>query len=1131
MFKQNKTFQKMLLCLLLLNGVSNASDLTKEQVYDMNKVVAYFPGWGIYNGHENYYVSKIPFDKLTHINMAFVEVSDTGELTPGEPGPDLLQLFGEPEGSEYLGNYGQLRKFRKDHSNVSLMLSLGGWTLSGKFSAIAKNETKRQKFATNIALYVHEHRFDGIDIDWEFPGVQRNPDKIDCSRDQGNPVDVNDKDNFILLLKDVRAALDKQGEVDNKYYQLTIAVGSALKHIKDSKPQEYAEYVDFINIMTYDMHGAWETRTNHQSPLFKNDKLPDDGLTVNQSVQRFLKLGVDSRKLLIGIPAYTRGWKGVDCSTSARPFTDQNKTPGLGCKASGAANGSWDGGRSAGTHPFKYIVDNKYVIVNRTAKTKIIQSLNENGFVSYRDELTKTPYLYSTKLKEFYTYEDVESLDKKLDYVEDHKLAGVFLWELSEDSENINTSLLKKMHDRVLPHNASDGDKRTEQQKKDADTSDAKRRQLKREKYKNAKAKDDGDDSAKLSAECEEGTVYHKDDIVIIADHYYIAKWWINNCTPSADAWLKQGEVKVHDGKVVSKEDQEKIIKEADKIAKKLIEGKKVDESGKESNATKVARDIAKKSNKKEENLAPVNDDPLTAQQIKEIAESELQCHTQQIYYNGDICKYNGKLYKFKWWTKFANNTDLDSIIELTDEEEKKTPALKLNSIPAKNISYWSPSKIYAKAGRKVKYDNFVYESKWWTKGDKPSRTNSETPWKKLGIVNNSLNADFNATAEQNVTKETLKKVVLKEGDEPIVGDDGSIATFDGDKNETVVTGGKEDLAQNIDDGKNFTSGEKFFMPFVDMTLWPPYDPSDAIEAGVKNFVLAFVNSADGVCAPKWGGFAQYGLLDKTIKIAERFKKINDANGVVSISFGGAGAGLSQLATACKTKEELAKAYNEVIDTLKVKRIDFDIEGLNISDNTSIMRRLEALQIVKVTHPNINISFTLPILPTGLLENAGVLVKKAIKMGVIDIINVMLMDYGYSYPANENGAHKMAAYSIQAIESLNTQIKAYIGSDDDLKAKFSSQDDGNYYNRIGVTPMIGQNDITNEIFYIAGIRKFTQWCNQKGVIMTSEWSLNRDKVKTGWSLFESTKLEEKDYGTNTFEFSRILNDREDKGEK
>jgi chitinase len=186
---------------------------------------------------------------------------------------------------------------------------------------------------------------------------------------------------------------------------------------------------------------------------------------------------------------------------------------------------------------------------------------------------------------------------------------------------------------------------------------------------------------------------------------------------------------------------------------------------------------------------------------------------------------------------------------------------------------------------------------------------------------------------------------------------------------------------------------------------------------------------------------------------------------------------------------------------------------------------MKALKIIQDNNPDVEISFTLATMPTGLLAQSGLMiVKTAIQEGVkFKMINLMLMDYGGSFPANVEGELKMAAYSIQALRSVNAQLTKLLSG----KSGYNSVN-GKYYNLLGATPMIGRNDILVEYFYRDDVTKLTQFCNQVGVKMTSMWSLNRDKaiVVEGKGetseLYKSTKLTKAQYGNGKYEFSKLL---------
>ncbi|MFS0553726.1 glycosyl hydrolase family 18 protein [Brevibacillus sp. 179-C9.3 HS] len=175
---------------------------------------------------------------------------------------------------------------------------------------------------------------------------------MDSLDDLGTPnADASERETFTLLLKDLRKALDKAGVEDGKYYELTVAVGAGIGMIQRTDPDKYHQYLDFINIMSYDYHGAWENVTGHQSPLHQNPKAPYDQYTkthnnIEQTLKNFEKYGVPQDKLIMGTPFYSRGWGKVK---------DDGPIPGLpGLFASATPNGVrgiWDGGRNAGIHP------------------------------------------------------------------------------------------------------------------------------------------------------------------------------------------------------------------------------------------------------------------------------------------------------------------------------------------------------------------------------------------------------------------------------------------------------------------------------------------------------------------------------------------------------------------------------------------------------------------------------------------------------------------------------------------------------------------------------------------------------------------------------------------------------------
>ncbi|MGC9386701.1 MAG: glycosyl hydrolase family 18 protein [Hydrogenovibrio sp.] len=395
---------------------------SKQDVAEMKKIVGYYPEWGLYSGHKNYNPADMAINKMTHINYAFATIKN-GEIAEFDTwaASGVTAQFGEAYNSEFKGALGQFKKLEAQFPQTSFMISIGGWTQSGGFHEVAATPQARQKFADSVVAFVRKWHFDGVDIDWEYPGVPRQPDKVDSTNDQGTPnADASERQTFTLLLKDLRAALDAAGQQDNTYYQLTAAVSANLPYIDLTDPADYVQYLDFVNLMTYDLHGAWDGKTNHQSALFSNPQAGTAAYSVHNTVSYFLAKGVPAEKLIIGSPFYSRGWKGV---SDASPISG---LPGLFASANGGAAGIWDGGRAAGNNPY----------------WKLKEMEQDPAFIKYYDEVAQAPYLYSQSKQEMYTYEDTQSLGAKVSYVVNNDLGGIIFWEVTGDAPLKGTELL-----------------------------------------------------------------------------------------------------------------------------------------------------------------------------------------------------------------------------------------------------------------------------------------------------------------------------------------------------------------------------------------------------------------------------------------------------------------------------------------------------------------------------------------------------------------------------------------------------------------------------------------------------------------------------------------------------------------
>ena len=229
------------------------------------------------------------------------------------------------------------------------------------------------------------HPFDGIDLDWEYP----------CYAEAGIHADPADKTNFTLLLRELRETLDRKGAADGRHYLLTIAAGADQYYVDGTEMDQASELLDFVQLMTYDMRGGFQTLTGHHTNLYT----PTGDLfriSVDASVKLFLKAGVPKEKIVIGGAFYSRMWKDVP---------DRNR--GLYQMAPGSGGYGPEFGRLASEY------------------------IGKNGFVRYWDDEARAPYLFDGST--FISYDDETSLRHKCGYVMEKGLAGLMFWEYGCD--------------------------------------------------------------------------------------------------------------------------------------------------------------------------------------------------------------------------------------------------------------------------------------------------------------------------------------------------------------------------------------------------------------------------------------------------------------------------------------------------------------------------------------------------------------------------------------------------------------------------------------------------------------------------------------------------------------------------
>lgn len=355
----------------------------KEKVAAQRKVIGYFPEWGVYEAHNYFTPDKINFSQLTHLNYGFA-VIENGEVVIHDTykGPDLLR---------------QLDKLT-EQNNVTNMVSVGGWNNSeeGVFEEATKTDEGINKLADSMIAFMQQWGFDGIDVDWEYPDSD------------------TERANFTKLIQTLRSKLDTLGLQSDKYFQLSAAVTTNHNNIQYINPEVTAPLLDSVNVMAYDIHGAFDPITGHNAPLYANSKDADQKLNVASTMQEYSSTWhVPKSKLMVGIPFYGRGWGSV------APTEIVKGLPGLFASGSATVHGAWDDeGQFTGTNPY-------YLLKDYAASA---------DYTRYWDTESQVPYLYNAKTKEFLTYDDPESIQKKVNFINQNGYGGAIIWDISGDT-------------------------------------------------------------------------------------------------------------------------------------------------------------------------------------------------------------------------------------------------------------------------------------------------------------------------------------------------------------------------------------------------------------------------------------------------------------------------------------------------------------------------------------------------------------------------------------------------------------------------------------------------------------------------------------------------------------------------
>lgn len=318
--------------------------------------------------------SAINAKGLSHINYAFVDIKDNRAWLHNEKTDTV--------------NFRLLNELKNINPDLKILISIGGWAWSKHFSDAVLSDTSTQNFAQSAVDIVATYHLDGVDIDWEYPGMIGD----------SNVYRPEDRQHFTDLFKDLREKLDALGRQTGKKYLVTTAIGGSLQFLQHSQMDVAQQYLDYINLMSYDLDG-YDNMAGHHTNLLSPPNMPYI-YSADVCIQNLKKVGVDLSKVVMGIAFYGKG-KVVTA-------TDNNGLYQIPVKRTRAGG-------------FTYIKDSL---------------VNQKGFVRYWDDESKAPYLFNADEKIFITYDDEQSVKEKCKYIKKHKLAGAMFWEYFSDPKH-----------------------------------------------------------------------------------------------------------------------------------------------------------------------------------------------------------------------------------------------------------------------------------------------------------------------------------------------------------------------------------------------------------------------------------------------------------------------------------------------------------------------------------------------------------------------------------------------------------------------------------------------------------------------------------------------------------------------
>ncbi|ENK3143277.1 chitinase C-terminal domain-containing protein [Vibrio alginolyticus] len=460
------------------------------------RVIGYFTSWRAGDDPQSTYLVKdIPWEQLTHINYAFVSIGSDGKVNVGDVNDPNNPATGKTwTGVEvdpalgFKGHFGALATYKQKH-DVKTLISIGGWAetgghfdtngdrvADGGFYTMTTNADGSinhagiEKFATSAVEMMRQYKFDGLDIDYEYPTSMAGA---------GNPYDKDFMEprrqylwaSYQELMKVLREKLDAASAQDGIHYMLTIAAPSSGYLLRGMETFDVTKYLDYVNIMSYDLHGAWNDHVGHNAALFDTGKDSElaqwnvygtaayggIGYLNTDWAYHYFRGSMPAGRINIGVPYYTRGWQGVTGGENGlwgraalpnqaecQPGTGEGEKNNCGHGAIGIDNMWHDtdpkgNEMGAGSNPMWHAKNLENGIWGSYAAAYGLDPVNDPSdkfvgtYTRHYDSVAVAPWLWNAEKSVFLSTEDKASIEVKADYVIDKEIGGIMFWELAGD--------------------------------------------------------------------------------------------------------------------------------------------------------------------------------------------------------------------------------------------------------------------------------------------------------------------------------------------------------------------------------------------------------------------------------------------------------------------------------------------------------------------------------------------------------------------------------------------------------------------------------------------------------------------------------------------------------------------------